>query len=501
MNPSLQEPDPIHTPPAAPRAHGADKLRRLRRAGGLSRGRVGLALVVCAAATTGARADEVDDYVAAQMSRQHIPGLSLAVLKDGKPVKVKGYGVANLELGTRATPETVYQIGSVSKQFIAAGIVRLSAEGKLGLDDSIRNYLRDAPKTWQAITVRHVLTHTSGLVRETPGLQLKVQSDMDAIRAGYAIPLAFAPGEKWQYSNLGYFVLAEIISRAAHVPWPQYLQKRIFGPLGMNATRTTTTEELVPHRAGGYHWMDHQQYRNAPNPPGVRPSGALLSNVLDLARWDAALDSDDVFSPQQRELMWAPVKLNDGTERPYGFGWEVGKIGTHRQVKHAGTMLGFRSQLLRFPDDRLTIVVLTNATQASPEKIALGVAALYLPDLKPPRRTRTATRLAADVLDRYTGRYQLPGDRVLTVVRRDDKLVVAMAMALPALGPEAVALLQGVSLEIAVLTPETSTRFFDDDDPRSTYIFSTDAAGRTQFVIEDQHGKLNQPASKLAPQN
>src|SRR5688572_23800909 len=146
------------TSPAVYQDRWLAKLRRFPRAGSLSPGRIGLALIICAAASSGARADKVDDYVTAQMNRQHIPGLSLAVLKDGKPVKVRGYGVANLELGTRATPETVYPIGSVSKQFIAAGIVRLSAEGKIGLDDSIRKYLGDAPETWQAITVRHVLT-------------------------------------------------------------------------------------------------------------------------------------------------------------------------------------------------------------------------------------------------------------------------------------------------------------------------------------------------------
>jgi D-alanyl-D-alanine carboxypeptidase len=463
-----------------------------------STGSLVLALVVGLAAVSGTRADEVDDYVLAQMSRQHIPGLSLAVLKDGKPVKVQGYGVANLELGTRATPETVYQIGSVSKQFIAAGIVRLSVEGKVGLDDPVRKYLGDAPEAWQAITVRHLLTHTSGLVRETPGLQLKAQSEIDAIRAGYSAPLVFAPGEKWQYSNLGYFVLAEIISRASQIPWPQYLQERIFGPLGMSATRTTTVEELIPHRASGYHWRDDNQYRNAPIVPGVRPSGAFLSSVLDLARWDAALYSDELFAPPQRELMWTPVKLNGGAEKPYGFGWEVGKVGSHRQVKHAGTMLGFRSQLLRFPDDRLTIVVLTNATQATPEKIALGVATRYLPDLKPLQSQRVVAKLPSDILDRYTGRYQLPGDRVLTVARSEGHLTVSMA--LQGLGKEIDPLLQGVSMDLALLTPETATRFFDEGDPRSTYIFSPDAEGRLQFVIEDQNGKPNQPARKQGSQ-
>src|SRR5258706_1800345 len=242
---------------------------------------LGVGFVLCLAAVGRARADRIDDYIAAQMSRQHIPALSLAVLKDGKPVKARGYGVANLELGTRASPETIYQIGSVSKQFIAGGIVLLREEGKVGLDDSIRKYIGDAPETWQAITVRHVLTHTSGLERDAPGLQLKAQSDMVTIRAAYPTPLAFAPGEKWQYSNLGYSVLAEIISRVAQIPWSQYLQERIFVPLGMSATRTTTAEELIPHRANGYHWMDDNKYQNAPIVPGVRPSGAFLSSVLD----------------------------------------------------------------------------------------------------------------------------------------------------------------------------------------------------------------------------
>lgn len=458
---------------------------------------MGFGLALCVAAVSGACADRIDDYVAAQMSRQHIPGLSLAVLKDGKQVKMKGYGVANLELGSRATPESAYQIGSVSKQFLAAGIVLLSEEGKVGLDDSIKKYIGTAPETWQAITVRHLLTHTSGLVRETPGIQLKVQSEVDAIRDAYSIPLSFAPGEKWQYSNLGYFVLADVISRAAQVPWPQYLQERIFGPLAMSATRTTTADELIPYRASGYHWMDDNKYHNAPIVRGVRPSGAFLSSVLDLAKWDAALYSDKVLSQQQRELMWAPVKLKDGSEKPYGFGWEIGKIGKHRQVKHAGTMLGFRSQVLRFPDDRLTVVVLTNATQASPEKVALGVAAFYIPDLKPPQPDRSATKLSAEVLDGYTGRYQLPGDRVLTVARREGNLTLTMPMALPALGKEVASLLQGVSMDVALLIPENETRFFDEDDSSSTYVFSTDTDGKVQLVIENAEGRAVQKASRL----
>ena len=427
-----------------------------------------------------AHADPIDDYITAQMSKQHIPGLSIAVLKSGKLVKAKGYGLANLELEARATPETVYQIGSVSKQFIAGAIVLLNAEGKVGLDDSVRQYLEDAPESWQPITVRHLLTHTSGLVRETPGFQVTAQMDMDAIRAAYPTPLTFKPGENMLYSNLGYSVLAEIITSAAKKPWPQYIQERVFAPLGMSATRTTTLEELVPRRANGHVWVDGK-YLNSQNVAGVRPSGAFLSTVLDLARWDAALYTDKLFSAQQRELMWTPVKLNDGSTKAYGFGWEVGKAAQHRLVHHAGTMWGFRSDISRYVDDQLTLVVLTNAFQALPEKVSARVAAFYIPDLQP---TRHAAKLSAAVLDGHAGKYQM-ANGVLTVERRVDKLALIMAV-----GPR--------TIEMGVLTPESNTRFFDEDNPRPTYVFDQDADGHAQFRLLNEEGKESVKALKLS---
>src|SRR5580765_5531621 len=155
------------------------------------------------------RADKVDDYVKAEMLKQHIPGVSLAVVKDGKIIKAEGYGLANIELNVPARPETVFKIGSVSKQFISAGILLLIQEGKISLDDSISKFLDGTPDTWKPITIRHLLTHTSGIVREAPGFDpLKVQSDADVIKTAYSLPLRFAPGTKWEYANTGYFVLA-----------------------------------------------------------------------------------------------------------------------------------------------------------------------------------------------------------------------------------------------------------------------------------------------------
>jgi len=191
------------------------------------------ALFLFLAATGVARADEADNFIRAQMKRQNIPGLSLAVIKDGEIIKAEGYGLANIKLKTPAKPETVYRICSVSKQFIATGIMLLVQEGHLGLDDSIGKYLEGTPSTWNAITIRQLLTHTSGLVREAPGFNpFKVQSDAEVIRTAYPLPLSFAPGEKWEYSNVGYFALAEIIDPDTLLPVPNPAFQTLIDPLG-----------------------------------------------------------------------------------------------------------------------------------------------------------------------------------------------------------------------------------------------------------------------------
>jgi len=434
----------------------------------------GLAFVFASAL---ARADQVDDYIADKMKYQHIPGLSLVVLKAGKPVKTQGYGLANLELRTPVTPETVFKIGSLSKQFISAGIVILNADGKVGYEDSVRKYLDDAPVAWQPITVRQLMTHSAGLVREAPGFEgLKIQSDADTIRSAYGTPLAYAPGEDQQYSNLGYFILAEIITRASQKPWPQFIDERIFKPLGMNATRTTT-ETLVPNRANAYDYVwASGVYKNAENYLALRPSGAFLSTVVDLGKWDAALYTDKPFTLQQRELMWAPVKLKDGTYKPYGFGWVTNREGKHRHVQHAGTLNGFRAQISRFVDDQLSVIVLANSAQALPENIALHVAAFYIPDLMPSRKQ---VKVRTEVLDSYTGRYEGNGLRTRIITRRGDSLALSVVV-------------DETRPEVGVLRAVDETNFFNEDDTRNTFTFWRDGGGPMQFASKDPEGKVLQ---------
>lgn len=323
--------------------------------------------------------DTVDRFIAAEMARLHIPGVSLAVVRGGKVIRAQGYGVADLEHGIPVTAQTAFKIGSVSKQFLATGIMLLVQDGRVSLDDPISKYYAEAPESWRGITVRHFLTHTSGVLREGPAFDpSKVQPDSVVIISAFTRPLEFPIGTKYQYCNVCYFTLADIIARVSGKPWDAFLAERVFRPLGMTATRTTTTTDLVRHRARGYVWRD-TGYVNAAEFAALRPSGAFLSSVLDLARWDSVLYENRVLTKASREAMWAPTRLTSGALSNYGFGWVVDSVDGHWQVHHGGSLPGFRAEMARFPNDSLTVIVLTNADGARPDQLARGVARIYLP--------------------------------------------------------------------------------------------------------------------------
>ena len=332
--------------------------------------------------------DTVDRFIEAEIARQHITGLSLAVVRAGKVIKAGGYGMADLEHGIKVTPETVFKIGSVSKQFLATGIMLLVQDGRLSVDDPIGKHIAGVPESWSGITVRHFLTHTSGVLREGPAFDaFKVQPDSLVIQSAFARPLEFATGSKYQYCNVCYFTLAEIIARVSGKPWDVFLDERVFRPMRMAATRTTTNTDLVPRRARGYAWRENK-YINAPEFMALRPSGAFLSTVLDLALWDAALYQDRVLTKATRTAMWAPVRLTDGSTFGYGFGWQLDSLDGHWRVHHGGSLPGFRAEMARFPDDSLSVIVLTNADGANPAAIARDVARIYLSKPARPRASR-----------------------------------------------------------------------------------------------------------------
>jgi D-alanyl-D-alanine carboxypeptidase len=346
-----------------------------------------LALTLVAAAPL--RGQDIDNFVRGWIEKQHVPGAAIAVIKDGQLIKAEGYGLADVENRIPVRPDTVFKIGSLSKQFIAAGIMVLVQDGRLAVDDHVSKHVDGTPKTWEAITLRHLLTHTSGLVREAPGFDVyKLQPDIDVIKTAYPVALVFAPGEKYQYSNLGYFVLAEVIHRVSGKPWGDFLSERVFIPLRMTATRVTSLTDIVHDRASGYAWRANR-LQNEDDWPAVRPSGAFLSTVLDLAKWDAALSGDQILKEPAKREMWTPVKLNDGRTFPYGFGWQLDDWPTDSQVptgirmiRHGGAMNGFRAGYARWPGHRLTVIVLTNLTNAPYEGLVANIAVTYVPQLR-----------------------------------------------------------------------------------------------------------------------
>ena len=325
-----------------------------------------------------AYADPADDFIRAEMKRQNIPGLAVAVVLDGVLIKAAGYGVASLKTREPVTPDTVFKIASVSKQFVAAGIMVLAQDGRLAVDDRVSRHIPGVPAAWNGITIRHLLSHTAGLVREPPAFDpFKTTSDAELIASAYATPLRSSVGEKWEYSNLGYNILVEIITRASGRPWGKFIAERVFMPAGLTATRTTTTQPL-PNKATGY--SDNDKLLEAEDWLAVRAGGAFMSTVLDLAKWDAVLYGDSVLKEATRTQMWTPTGLKDGTTATYGFGWFINQPERRRQVWHSGGLPGFKAQFHRYLDDRLSVIVLMNSDDADDDTILAGVANLYLPD-------------------------------------------------------------------------------------------------------------------------
>jgi D-alanyl-D-alanine carboxypeptidase len=343
------------------------------------------AFVFLFAAAVLAKADRTDEYVRAQMRERHVPGAAIAVVKNGKIVKAEGYGLANVELNVPATKETVFEIGSVSKQITAAAIMLLVEEGKINTDEKISKYLPTAPEAWKNVTVRNLLTHTSGIKSYTglSGFELTKRLKRDEfIKAIGVHPLEFEPGTRWIYSNSGYNLLGFIIESVTGKSYWDFVSTRIFKPLGMNQTANRDPQFIVPNRADGYEWRTEQIVGRDYDLTDVFSAGAIVSTVMDLAKWDAALRGDTFLKRESKDRIWTPVVFNDGKPYPYGFGWNVSEFRGHKLFSHGGQTAGFAANISRYVDDNLTVIVLTNSgEQGLGGVIARGIAKIYLPDI------------------------------------------------------------------------------------------------------------------------
>jgi CubicO group peptidase (beta-lactamase class C family) len=390
----------------APGAHGHEvKTSLVRRlfagafAAALLNPAPSLAAATRPALTAGQRAS-IDAFVSTEMRREHIPGLAVGVYSRGTVLLAKGYGMANVELSVPVKPETVFQSGSVGKQFVSAAIMLLVEDGKVSLDDSIAKYFPDAPPAWKPILVKNLLSHTSGLAEyETPErtaptgpfyVRLDFTED-DFTKKTYSLPIENAPGEKWNYRNTNYLLLGILIHRVTGMPYADFLAQRIFKPLGMSSTRLISEADIIPNRAAGYELQDDQ----LKNQEWVSPTfnstadGTLYFNVLDLAKWDAALYTTNLLKQSSLDRLWTVFPLNDGKPNAegYGFGWEIGDQQQHKVIEHGGAWQGFTCHIARYPDDSLTVAVLTNLDAARPAMLAHVIAGLADAPLLPPKLT------------------------------------------------------------------------------------------------------------------
>ena len=334
--------------------------------------------------------DEVARVVRAEMAKQHIPGLALLISRHGVPIRTQGFGLASLELNVPVKAETVFQSGSIGKQFTAAAVMLLVEEGKIGLNDPLSKYFAEGPGWWSGVTIRELLSHTAGFTDYPKDFDLrKDYSEEELLKMVEAISPAYPPGTSWAYSNLGYVTLGILIHRVSGQYFGDFLQERVFKPLGMSATRIISEADIIPNRAAGYR-LENEQIKNQ---EWVSPSanstadGSLYFTILDLAKWDAALYTEKVLKESSKREMWTVANLRDGKPNPgsYGFAWFVDSRNGHRLVGHDGRWQGFTTHIARYLDDRLTIVTLTNQGNCDPQRIVDEIAAIVLAKAAPPK--------------------------------------------------------------------------------------------------------------------
>lgn len=338
------------------------------------------------------RADRIDAMVRSDMARDKIPGVALAVVEAGRVVLERGYGMASLEWDAPVAADTLFQSGSLGKQFTAAAVMSLVEQGKIGLDDPLTRYFPQAPGTWQAITVRQLLTHTSGLpgydgVQDSAtGINYQRNyTEEELTRFAFGLPLEFEPGTRWRYSDTGYVLLGFIIRQASGQAYGDLLRERFFIPLGMATARVISEADIIRHRAAGYRLVDGELKNQEWVAPSLNTTadGSLYLSLRDLIAWDRGVRAGKILSANSWQLMFSPAVLKSGRTFPYGFGWALESFNGQLRIQHDGEWQGFRSYYARDLGPSLSVIVLANAAQADIRRMGVAVAGLWQPSLAP----------------------------------------------------------------------------------------------------------------------
>src|SRR5438067_8169697 len=368
------------------------------------------------------------DKIFAKWNSPSTPGCAVEAAVDGKPVIAKGYGMADLEHDVKITPESIFEAGSVSKQFTAAAILLLAREGKLSIDDPVRQYVPELPDYGSPLTIRHMLNHTSGL-RDWGSIEaiagwprtsraythahvLEIVSHQKAVN--------FTPGTKWSYSNTGFNLAAIIVSRVSGMPFAEFTRQRLFGPLGM--THTSWRDDftrILKNRAMAYSDRSGEFHTDMPF-ENVHGNGGLLTTVGDLLKWNENFTTpvvgDAAFVAGQQQV----GRFNDGRPLDYAFGLYNHTYKGLRQVDHSGSTAGYRAHLARYPDQRVSVAVLCNVTSGAATQYAHAVADVYLGDrLKPSAPPTPTYALTPADLDRIAGLYRNTSTGMPLTVSRD----------------------------------------------------------------------------------
>lgn len=421
--------------------------------------------------------EKVETYMNATVKVDGFSG-SILIARNGQPIVSKGYGMANIELNVPNKAETVFRLGSVTKQFTGMAITMLQERGKLSVNDPLCKYIENCPAIWQPITIKHLLTHTSGIFNYTafPDFAKTTVLPVNSSQMVALLrdkPLDFPVGEKYSYSNSGYFFLGTIIEKVSGKTYADFLQENIFTPLNMKNTGYDDPLRIINNRASGY-TKQGGQYLNAAymdmSVPGA--AGAMYSTTGDLLLWDQSLYTEQLVSKKSLDEMFTPNKNG------YGYGWGIGNRFGKQTISHGGAIFGFSTQISRFPTEKLTFIVLSNVQGSPAGRIANDLSSIVFGQKYEIPQERKEIAVSPQILEKYVGSYQLLPNVVFHITLENGKLFGQVA-----------------DQSKILLSAETEAKFFSRD-VAVTITFNSDAHGKVTGMTFNQGG-TTLPAPKI----